>query len=103
MKKLAKVITALVLIMAMMVPIFASASAESGSRTMYVKTTTHQRLNMRFDFDSTNPDSVILTIPYGAPVKVFEIMKDGRWAFIQYGDRVGYVVTRCLANVKPAK
>ena len=99
MKKFAKVITALVLIMAIMVPVF--ASAETSNHTMYVNTTNHQRLNMRNSCDYSTNDGIVMTIPYGKPVTFLEMVRHGQWAMIEYNGRVGYVVAHCLTKTNP--
>lgn len=101
MKKFAKIMTALVLIMAIMVPVF--ASAETTCHTMYVNTSAHQRLNLRNSCSYATLDGVITSIPYGKAINVYEFVKNGAWAIVEYNGRVGYVVSSCLSRVNPVK
>ena len=96
MKKLAKIITVFVLIMAIMVPVF--ASAEGSSRVRYVNTSTEQKLNMRSSCDYNGRGGVITAIPYGAPVTFIKLVSGGHWAMIEFEGRVGYVVNQCLSK-----
>lgn len=107
MKKFAKIITAAALVMALMVPVFASAEGgrhgEYLNKTYTVNTTTHQNLNLRCDCNTKDKWNIITVVPYGADVNVLEFIDNGAWAIVQYKGHTGYVAANCLAEKAPVQ
>ena len=77
----------------------ATASINSPSSTMYVKTGNGKTLNLREQPDANA--KVIAKIPYAAEVQVYADFLGMVWYHVQYGMYNGYVKTEFLSDKKP--
>jgi len=98
MKKFLRTLMVFALVFAIMMPVVAMAAKQPG--TYYVKTSTGKKLNLRNACEVT-ANGIFTAIPYGAAVEVFEFYENGKWAQVEYNDRVGYVLSRYLSATKP--
>lgn len=94
-----RMLCALLAVMTLLTALPLSALAAT---TMYVNTANGKTLNFRSNTDSA-PDAIIGQIPFGAAVKVIDLLESDYWAEITYNGRHGYVVTRHLSRTKPTK
>ena len=67
--------------------------------TRYVYTKDGKSLNLR-STPKSNTGNKIGNIPYGTKIIVREYLDDG-WAYVKYGKRFGYVMSKYLWEVKP--
>ena len=77
----------------MLLPLIALAD------TRYVYTKDGKSLNLR-STPKSNTGNKIGNIPYGTKIIVREYLDDG-WAYVKYGKRFGYVMSKYLWEVKP--
>ena len=100
MKKLISITMILVAVFALMVPVFASASAEAG-QDMWVNCADGYRLNLRTE-PNTKTSKIITRLDCGTKVSVLENLGNG-WLKITAGKNTGYVMAKFLVASKPGK
>ena len=95
-KKFLSILTAVLLLAALMIPAMASAT-----ETMYVYTQNGKGLHIRWE-PSTNAE-ILTDAPFGAKITVKSHLGNGWTAIYWGGDDVFYVQTRFLVYNKPTK
>ena len=93
MKKTLAFLCIVVIVATTLLPLIALAD------TRYVYTKDGKSLNLRSTPTSTTGNK-IGNIPYGTKIIVREYLDDG-WAYVKYGKRFGYVMSKYLWEVKP--
>ena len=99
MKKLIAVAVILVTVLALMVPVFASADAAVG-QDMWVNCADGKRLNVRTE--PRTGSTVMKRLDCGTKVTVLNIM-DKDWVRVTDGKLTGYVMVKFLVDEKPGK
>ena len=90
--------TALVLVLTFVISLFAFLPGASAAEVYYVKTQNGGRLNLREE--PNTHCKVLLKIPYGDEVLVFEFVGNG-WVYGHWGGEFGYVQSRYLTTTPP--
>ena len=93
MKKTLVFLCIVVIVATTLLPLIALAD------TRYVYTKDGKSLNLR-STPKSNTGNKIGNIPYGTKIIVREYLDDG-WAYVKYGKRFGYVMSKYLWEVKP--
>ncbi len=91
----------LILVLMLAASLLSTASAGPFTTVKYVSTQDGGTLNLR-DAPSSS-GSVLLKIPFAAPVEVGMILQDPAWVPVTYNGVSGYVMTRYLSDVQPAQ
>ena len=103
MKKFVSMILVLVTALALMVPVFASASAEALPTTMWVNCADGKRLNVR---EAPNTHSKVLyRVDSGKQVEIMiQDSESSAWVYVrENGKPCGYVMKKFLQANKPGK
>ena len=100
MKKLIGVMMALMMIIGLMIPVFASAENVDGNSSMWVNCENGKTLNVREAPDRKS--KVLYRIECGKKVDIIENVGNG-WAKISRNGKEGFVMTSFLHAKKPGK
>lgn len=101
MKKVISIILAIMTLVGLMIPVFASAAAAPAvNTTMYVHCTDGKSLNVR-----NNPNgAVVYRIANNTKVTVkTDVVCPAGWSYITANGKSGYVMTKFLSTRKPTK
>ena len=99
MKKMISITVAVVMVLALMIPVFASAG-QYGGRDMWINCANGKKLNVRRE-PNTN-SQVIVQLPCGTRVEVMDELGNG-WVRIATDEYVGCVMKKFLVSGKPGK
>ncbi len=105
MKKLIALLLALMTVMALMIPVFASAEEQTENSTMWVNCANGKRLNVR-STPNTKTGKLLYRLECGTRVEVVNTVDAPKgWAFVttKNHNEGGFVMTKFLQAKKPGK
>ena len=105
MKKLIAILLAMMTVLALMIPVFASAEEQTENSTMWVNCADGKRLNVR-NAPNTKTSKVIYRLDCGTRVEVVNTVDAPKgWAFVTVKNHKegGFVMTKVLQAKQPGK
>ena len=105
MKKLIALLLAMMTVMALMIPVFASAEEPAGNTTMWVNPADGKKLNVRTEPNRTTSRLMYRLVPDTKVTVDYSVAAPAGWAFVTTAGHKngGFVMTKFLQAKQPGK